>query len=500
MSISANITRLVNAKAALKTSINAKGGSLTNEKLQDYAAAVDALEPAEFGNRVRFFDYDGTLLKTMYVADGEGATPPTNPSHSGLTFTGWNNDYSEIFGDLDVGAVYTTSSGKTEIDLRTLVDERNYTLNFTITSGTLTVNWGDGASNTISSTGTLAHTYMTRGNYKITIAASSGAVWKPREYFCNGGSSDSEYCTHAVRFAGITEIPSNALKYCHSLQTVMIPDGVTTVGSSAFYRCRSLQFVVIPDSVTSIGSSCFCENYALSGVVWSSSCESVPGSCFYYCRALVWIILPSGVTGFSSSAFYGCNSLSEAVLPNSITTLGESAFSECYSLSRLSLNVDITSLPSSCFYHCYSLRSVVIPSSVTYIGDSCFRYCYGLRAVSLPEGLTTLGQRAFASCYGITKIDLPSTVTRIEYDAFNGAPLSSLTIPAAVTFIGSNAFNNDNTLLDVSVLPTTVPTADNSGIFGNNPNRRITVPAAKLTNYKGATNWSSFADNIFAAD
>lgn len=43
MSIASEITRLQNAKASLKTAINAKGGSLTNETLDQYASAVDNL-------------------------------------------------------------------------------------------------------------------------------------------------------------------------------------------------------------------------------------------------------------------------------------------------------------------------------------------------------------------------------------------------------------------------------------------------------------------------
>ena len=500
MSIATEISRIAAAKSDLRRAINAKGGTIAAaDKLGTYAAQVDALEPAEFGNRVRFFDYDGTLLKTVYVADGEDAAPPTDPVHTGLTFTGWNNDYTDVSGDIDCGAMYTPTSGKTEIDLRTLVDERNYTLKFTITSGTLTVNWGDGTSaDTVTATGTLAHTYMVRGTYTITIAASSGAVWQPGNYFCNGGSSDSEYCTQAVRFSGITSIPEYALRYCRSLRAVVIPDGVTTVGNYAFYGCYALRAVVIPDGVTTMGYAAFYECYGLACVVWPASCVSVPEQCFYYCRSLAGIVLPSGVTGIVSSAFYDCYSLAEAYIPDTVTSIGGSAFSECYALSTLHLPAGITALSEYVFRYCYALRAVVIPPSVTTIGVRCFQYCYGLRSVVIPEGVTRIYDRVFESCYGITSVTLPSTLTRVDYYAFYGCPLKNITIPAAVTYIGSGAFYSYG-LLDVSVLPTTPPTADGSDIFGSNSNRRITVPAASLTDYKGATNWSAFADNIFAA-
>ena len=41
MGIGTEITRLKGAKADLKSSINAKGGALTTELIDEYAAAVD---------------------------------------------------------------------------------------------------------------------------------------------------------------------------------------------------------------------------------------------------------------------------------------------------------------------------------------------------------------------------------------------------------------------------------------------------------------------------
>ena len=47
------------------------------------------------GFRVRFFDYDGTLLSTQYIASGEDAQAPAIPAHSRLIFSEWNKGYSE---------------------------------------------------------------------------------------------------------------------------------------------------------------------------------------------------------------------------------------------------------------------------------------------------------------------------------------------------------------------------------------------------------------------
>ena len=56
--------------------------------------------------RVRFFDYDNTLLKTDSVEYQAAATAPANPYREGYTFIGWNQELDSITADLDVHAQY----------------------------------------------------------------------------------------------------------------------------------------------------------------------------------------------------------------------------------------------------------------------------------------------------------------------------------------------------------------------------------------------------------
>ncbi len=59
---------------------------------------------------VRFLDYDGSELKTELVPHESAATPPSNPSRVGYTFTGWDKEYTAITSNLDINAIYTISS------------------------------------------------------------------------------------------------------------------------------------------------------------------------------------------------------------------------------------------------------------------------------------------------------------------------------------------------------------------------------------------------------
>ena len=213
MSVLDEITRISNAKKEIKRAINAKGGTLVNEKLSEYAAAIDNLLPEEFGFRVRFIDYDGTVLKTMYVADGESANPPEDPQHKGMIFQGWNCALNNIHGHRDIGAIFTTKSGACEFDVRMEIPT-GLTVTFYpyIESGTLTIDWGNGSTDEISSTGkqTVSFTYADYGTYTIKMKISSGGSWYIPDYFCQGSSGN--YYLIAARIADVRQMSNYAFQ------------------------------------------------------------------------------------------------------------------------------------------------------------------------------------------------------------------------------------------------------------------------------------------------
>ena len=56
---------------------------------------------------VQFRDYDNTVLKTEKVACGNDATPPTPPTHAGMTFTEWDKPYTNIRTSQVIRATYS---------------------------------------------------------------------------------------------------------------------------------------------------------------------------------------------------------------------------------------------------------------------------------------------------------------------------------------------------------------------------------------------------------
>ena len=55
---------------------------------------------------VEFVDWDGTILATIKVPDGEAATAPADPTREGYTFIGWDKDFSSVTEDMTITALY----------------------------------------------------------------------------------------------------------------------------------------------------------------------------------------------------------------------------------------------------------------------------------------------------------------------------------------------------------------------------------------------------------
>lgn len=55
---------------------------------------------------VRFLDWDGTVLSTQTVTQGEDAVAPAFPSHSGYYFAGWDREFTNVQANIDVTAQY----------------------------------------------------------------------------------------------------------------------------------------------------------------------------------------------------------------------------------------------------------------------------------------------------------------------------------------------------------------------------------------------------------
>jgi uncharacterized repeat protein (TIGR02543 family) len=452
--------------------------------------------PGEGDYLVRFIDYDGTILKQQRVNSGNAATAPTVPTHAGLTFQEWNNAFSAVTGDIDVGATYITSDGKTHAKVRLTVPSGLSLTLFLNKSNAdeMTVDWGhDSAVSTFTNSGnfnTGAHVFPDYGDYEITIWMSSGTGTYG---FGNGteattfvgGNTQAQRNTLLELYAGerVVALSIHAFRSCYSLTSLTLPAGMTgSIGANAFRSCYSLTSLTLPAGMTG----------------------SIGADAFYNCYSLVSLILPAGMTGsIGANAFQYCYSLVSLILPAGITgSIESSAFQSCISLASLTLPAGMTgSIGATAFQNCFSLSLLTLPAGMTgSIGDNAFQYCISL-ALTLPAGMTgSIGTSVFHSCHSLSSLTLPAGITgNINNSAFqNCYSLTSLTLPAGITgSIGTSAFQSCFSILEYIFSLTSPQTLSNTNAFASiNTACKIFVPDASVLAYRAATNWVTYANYI----
>lgn len=179
-------------------------------------------------------------------------------------------------------------------------------------------------------------------------------------------------------------------------------------------------------------------------------------------------------------AFYSCSNF--YLLPNSVTTPS-----------------NLINTGTLCFFGT-KITSAIIPNSATSVGVQTFTMCTSLTSVTIPNSVTTINVNAFQGCTALTSVTIPNSITSIPEQVFYGCTaLTSVILPSTITSMANYAFGNcTNASLIVRIYATTPPTIGSLTFLSLSATARIEVPSASLTAYKTASNWSTYASQIFA--
>jgi len=418
------------------------------------------------GVTITFVDFDGLILKIETVQSGSSATPPTeyeiaqavaakNDEDIGteaewiaagsiihdeyLQFHAWVGSYTNVTNDGIVGATYWMGSNLNSHLFITLDSITGLTINLYVyvSSGTVTVYWGDGTNSVSSGTAlqTLTKTYSTVGSYRIEIA---------------GLNSDLNF------LGGVTYSYPVIDKKCITKAYIGYPG---QLGAYSFYGQSYLESVMLSYAGSSEGT----------GIVGG----------FQYCLALKCLIIPETYKyNTSTGTGFGYSGLKHAVMECTLVTGGTSLFAYCYNLEY----VNITARATQMLSNCYSLRKAILPATLTQINSQMFNLCKGLIEIYIPSSVTTIGTSAFNGCMSLEKVDMPSSVITIGATVFEGCSSLKDIILRSATVVSTGSNSN----------PLYTPSS------GCNPLLKIWVPDALVDTYKADTYFSIYAERIYA--
>ena len=154
------------------------------------------------------------------------------------------------------------------------------------------------------------------------------------------------------------------------------------------------------------------------------------------------VVIEDGVTSIGDRAFRRCMQMTEISIPDSVTSIGKNAFDYCISLGEISIPDGVTSIGSEAFSMCRVLESIQLPASLKEISTSMFMSCSALKECVIPDGVEKIGSQAF---YGakLEKVTIPASVNTIEVYAFGQCPLMDVVMGGdAPASTDTNAFYN----------------------------------------------------------
>lgn len=377
-----------------------------------------------------FTSVDGVLyskdMKTLRLCPPKNCTKFSVPSSVEVI-----GDYA-FYGHKDGGvSEISFNEGLREIGVRAFYE--NYALK-TLRFPSSLRKIGEGAFNCVTSSGAIQSVHFNDGLEVIGDSAFVGA------YFKDAFSLPSS----------VKEIGSYAFANCTAITKFTFPSSLEVLGDNAFAGATGILEIDLEAGNT---------NFVINDNILYTSDMKKAVMCPSGRRDAVTI--PEGVEEIGNYAFYMVDGCQEYNFPSTLKTIGKQAFAHCYGLREFTIPDTVTSIGENCFDLCENLKTVTIGSGLTEIPSQAFIECYSLSNIDIPSTIKTIGKQAFLGCTEIKSLDLKEGLKKIGNGAFyfstteyneNDLPgLTSLNIPNSVEYLGDNAFANQSALTTVSI-------------------------------------------------
>jgi hypothetical protein len=263
---------------------------------------------------------------------------------------------------------------------------------------------------------------------------------------------------------GFNVIQTGAFSGCIRLTTFDF-EQVDSVYAYAFENCKMLQHVEHLEHISYVGGSAFedCVRLGTDGTLSLPNVETIPERAFYNCYGIKAVKFPDRLQSIGNSAFGYCKNLLSIDLPESLTKIDDFAFYECRTLRQVNYPESLLHVNYESFLKTPWLETLPSENGIKYMGNIAL--CYDKQtadasstAIAFREGTTCIADRFIESvdynvANNITQITFPSSLIRIGVSAFSGGelPITSLTLPEQLRYIGERAFYGAQKLTKVTL-------------------------------------------------
>ena len=269
---------------------------------------------------------------------------------------------------------------------------------------------------------------------EITVTIGSEVEYIPSRMFELDSNNALLKLKTVTMSDSVTEIGEKAFYGCAGLTSLTLSASLETVGVSAFEGCTGLTALTIPETVKSIGRDGFkgCTGlktvnynaarfdadpdyypFASSGnaetgmtVTFGPNVKAIPAKIFGYTNIGPTVTIPVGVESIGEYAFSNCGKIVTVNYDAENASAASYVFSDSGSSDpgmTVNFESSVVSIPAGILSGVANVKNVTIADGVKTIGNSAV-YETGIQSITIPASVTSIGSNAFSKNLALTEI------------------------------------------------------------------------------------------------
>lgn len=301
------------------------------------------------------------------------------------------------------------------------------------------------------------------------------------------------------------------------ISSVTLPPTTRAIGKAAFAGCSQLTSIELPEGLDSIASYAFSSS-ALGRITIPTTLKSMGVGVFAHCQTLLSAnIIPSNPMILPKDAFLNCMFLDVLSIGPNVTAIGDGALAGTIRLKNITFvgANNITSIGKAAFngsgitnfnfaqanglneikdwaFAQSKQVSATIPTGVNKVGKGAFYYAGNLTTF-IPNDNDTIADMLLAGTAVNNDNAVGENTRYIGSYAFYNTPVTALTFPASLEYMGTQAMAGTTSLQELTTEAVNVPELGEDVWLGvNQAVIPLYVPNRSFDAYNSAAQWQEF--------